>query len=224
MINEQPIKIDADTARRVQLNAERNPRETIYGEATQTLNPITGRPYEDGTFAPACEIKRWMNGEYGDFQRRLNLKNENEEVSYFVPFDKPMFKQRTNPEIGLQKALGRMEVREGRLPEGGYEFFLQELDRLADVYAQNPNLTLDSITDANGLNAAIGAIERERMPQKGFYYINQKLPGEIKPLYSLKDLNIINPLNLPIPKENFHFPKDIEPRPKKSHPTPKFDS
>src|SRR3990167_9158817 len=72
MTNEKPITIDADTARRMALNAERTPRETIYGEATQTLNPITGRPYEDdghsrvncgydGHFVPECELRRIKN-------------------------------------------------------------------------------------------------------------------------------------------------------------------
>lgn len=41
------IEIDEETARKKALNEERNPRETTYGEATQRLNPLTNRPYED---------------------------------------------------------------------------------------------------------------------------------------------------------------------------------
>jgi len=41
------ITIDADTTRRIALNEQTNPRQTILGEATQTLNPIDGKPYID---------------------------------------------------------------------------------------------------------------------------------------------------------------------------------
>ena len=76
---------------------------------------------------------------------------------------------RTNQTIELQKALGSMEVREGKLPEFLYEQFLDNLDRLSEIYTENPNLTLDSITSLSGLNVALGIIERKGKPEKYSY-------------------------------------------------------
>ncbi|MEK6897469.1 MAG: hypothetical protein AABW93_02985, partial [Nanoarchaeota archaeon] len=165
----QPITIDSDTARRMGLNAERNPRATYdplrptnSGEATQTLNPITGRAYED-VFMPECERNRIKNNP--------GLKEWN--ANLYV--DKLLhFISQTSPAIELQKALGRMEVREGNLPEFFYEEFLEDIDKLTEIYAQNPFLTLESITDVNGLNAALRSkgLLKDLNDYKSFYEKN----------------------------------------------------
>lgn len=150
MEKEQPITIDAETVRRVALNAEMNPRQTIYGKATQTTNPITGRPYETD-FIPQSELRR-IKKDYSLKERNSNMYIK----SLFSLLPKP------NQIIELQKALGRMEVREGKLPELFYAQFLDDIYKLDNLYAQNPDLTLESITDVNGLNTALRAIRRAR--------------------------------------------------------------
>lgn len=180
MTNEKSITIDADAARRMSLNAERtHPRydavlPTNSGEATQTLNPITGRPYafyESGIpFMSESEIvrvesmlkKRYSSSDIFTYEKRSFLI----ENPGFI--DKFIGKPRTNDAIELQKALGRMEVREGNLHDYIYGQFLDEVERLADVYAENPALTLESITDVNGLNSALCSIEWQRRPKKDF--------------------------------------------------------
>jgi len=167
MTNEKPVTISAETVRRMALNAEANPRETVYGEATQTLNPLTGRAYADGRFMSEAEIVRIKNIPiYHPF------KDENLSSIIYCSKDlnfprfkkKPRISQsRTNEEIKLQRVLGRMEVREGKLPDFVFGEFLDDVEKLTDLYAQNPDLTLDSITDVTGLNAAIWAMQRERV-------------------------------------------------------------
>src|SRR3989304_9307973 len=164
---ETPITINEDQVRRNALNSKSNPRQTIYGEATQTLNPLTGNPYADGMFMPESEIR--------DIER--SLKTENPDMFYLnkhtffgvLPNKKYFFvPQRTNEAIELQKALGRMEVREGVTHDYMFGMFLDEVEGLVDTYAKNPALTLDSITDVNGLNSALRAVEREKNPKKKY--------------------------------------------------------
>lgn len=166
-MTDKPITIDADTARRMTLNAERNPRETNYGESDLgvfSIDPFTGRPYADGEFITESESK--------GFERLLRFEHEDRRnETYHYPgkwhdvrdMETPKFhKPRTNQEIELQKALGRMEVREGKLHDFVFGEFLDDLERLADLYSQ-PSFTLESITDPNGLNAAIGPFANERV-------------------------------------------------------------
>ena len=80
----------------------------------------------------------------------------------YIGRSKPKRARMTNDTIELQKALGRMAVREGDLPECQYMEFVQDVYRLAELYDQNPTLTLESITDVNGLNAALGPFANER--------------------------------------------------------------
>ena len=153
MKKDKPITIDADTARRLQLNAERTPRETVYVEATNTINPITGRRYEDQFFVPELKsepIYDFSNIRLFDKKYMLSILNP----PSITPF------------LQLQKALGMMGVRERDIPEFEYGMFLDDVKRLADVYAENPSLTLESITDGNGLNAALRKIERQSELEK----------------------------------------------------------
>ncbi len=155
MEKEQPITIDAETVRRMQLNAGRSPRVALMDmnmmvSVVNPINPVTGRPYEKG-FMLESERRR-IKKDYG-------LKEWNSNM-----YIKSLFSllSQLNQVIELQKALGRMEVREGKLPELFYEQFLDDIDKLADLYAQSPDLTLESITDVNGLNTALRAIRRGR--------------------------------------------------------------
>jgi len=178
MEKDSPIAIGTDTVRRMRLNAERNSRKTVCGEATQTLNPLTGRPYE---FILECE--------------RYPIKNiptmEDVIKDYYLKFpslSRPKLpRQTTNETTELQKALGRMEVRERKLSEFDYLAFVRDVRELAEAYAQNPALTLDSITDVNGLNTALWAIQRERKPK---FFENTNLSAYI----------------FPVEKKNFYIP------------------
>jgi hypothetical protein len=139
---------------------------TIYGEATQHLNPITGKPYADGSFMPECEIRRIKNVFHEDsfYERKGKyFSNSNLESNLEKPTRRHQT-PRTNETIELQKALGRMEAREAGY-DLFYELFLDEVDALADAYAKNPDLTLESITDVNGLNTAISVVERAKRPK-----------------------------------------------------------
>ena len=170
MEKEQPRTIDADTVRKMQLNAEINPRKTVYGEATQNINPLTGHRYEDH-FIPMCALGRVKNIISSGLHEEESFLYEDRPPKYHYNKLSILPKQgpRTNQTIELQKTLGSMEVREGKLPEFLYEQFLDNLDRLAEIYTENPNLTLDSITSLSGLNAALGIIERKGKPEKNFY-------------------------------------------------------
>ena len=155
--------VDAETVRRNQLNAEMNPRETIYNEATQTLNPFTGRPYADGKFMPKRELDTLKNVVYTSFptkERTFHRGFSNIESNIEKDLNSISRKSNSvNDEIELQKTLGRMGVREGVTSEIGFRHFLDDVEELTRTYAENPLLSLGSITDVNGLNAALGPIE-----------------------------------------------------------------
>lgn len=51
--------IPDDGERRRVLNRERDPRKTVIGEATQTINPLTGRPYDDSGYLERQYITKW---------------------------------------------------------------------------------------------------------------------------------------------------------------------
>jgi hypothetical protein len=136
---------------------------TVYGEAIQTLNPLTGKAYVGDFRTLPGEIEKDFLYAYDpDHKKRIYFTDTRKHILDRTP---ERVVPATNPEIELQKALGRMDVREGKLGglgEFAYLNFVNDVYVLARAYAQNPSLTLDSITDVNGLNIAIGAMQNER--------------------------------------------------------------
>lgn len=155
-MKEEPIIIDAETARMIALNREMNPRETVYGEATNTINPITGRPYED-QYIVIGEFSEKLMSSFS----YLNLKKDSgfKKISYIGDFPKPTPKSplRTKT-IELQKALGRIDVREGKIDVRDYLIFSSGVEALSRQYRETPGFTLDSITTVQGLNSALRGI------------------------------------------------------------------
>jgi|SRR3989344_8125457 len=152
---DKTITINADTVRMIALNREMNPRITVYGEATNTTNPVTGKAYEDHFV---------IKGEFDKLtDRPIYLENSGEKlhftkISYFGDLPKLASKSPSITQtIQLQKALGRMDVREGRVARKDYLDFVQEVEWLSSKYRETPDLTLDSITSVTGLEAALFA-------------------------------------------------------------------
>lgn len=166
MMQDKPIIIDADTARKMRLNRERNrpkydPTKPINsGEATQEINPLTGRVYGD-KFVVAEEIR----GLYDKISSIEGLiKNKWDLLSKYGGH----FSPETNQTIELQKALGRMEVREGITSLQKYMAFVYSVRRLVKLYQRTCGLTLDSITDVNGLNSALDSMECSTILKNSF--------------------------------------------------------
>lgn len=193
MNEDKPITIDENTVRKMALNAETNPRKTIYGVATQTVNPLTGRPYEDGgkskansgydgNFYPQSELKRLeltLAKSHFDYPGYSNLDDINKERIFSggsTKKEKSLKKREYgNNEIELQKALGRMEVLRPSLSfleernevwDFAFGRYLHTVDQLVDLYNSQPNLVLASITSLQGLERALEPFEIERMLMK----------------------------------------------------------
>lgn len=63
--------------------------------------------------------------------------------------------------IQLQRTLARMDSRDGKIDDITYAVFSENVDDLLQAYKISPltHLTIDSITDANGLDLALKAVE-----------------------------------------------------------------
>ncbi len=182
-----------DTERRRKLNAElmkeranfKDDTQCTY-EATQTLNPITGKQYEDN-FMTVTDMGR-IEQEANCKLKENILKLENN-VDYFLkPKDIPAFnmsnlcekysdyvetKETSTEYLDYQRALAIKEVREGRMSEGQYAEFLYTFDSMVAAYNKSPELTLQTIRDAEGLNLALSKIEelKEReLAEKPMYW------------------------------------------------------
>ncbi|MBI2045640.1 hypothetical protein HYT23_06280 [Candidatus Pacearchaeota archaeon] len=192
-MKEETITIDADITREKALNREMNPREIVYGEATNTINPLTGRSYED-QFMIQAELERFMesyarvNSSCGKKIDKVYLDKRN----YYEDLEEMLLPRNlslieggrkfkspsTIPTIELQKALGRMEVREGRITEREYMEFVEDVDVLSKKYSETPGLTLESITSVDGLNSALCVLnfnKKEVLEKMRFILITSRL-------------------------------------------------
>ena len=155
-----------DTQRRKQLNEQTNPRKTIYGEATQTLNPLTGKPYIENFVAGLDDAD-------SDADYVSNVLKE-------VFPNRPAPKRRTSDFIECQKTLARMDVRENKMPSQDYIQALLDLKVLAKEFAKSPMLTIDSIKDAAGLDQALRLIDRTRITPHNIEEYMERLAKERK--------------------------------------------
>jgi len=175
-----------DTERRRKLNAELMKQRVEANfindsqwtrEATQTLNPITGRvkgpyemkPYED-KFTTATDVERMERILKQNFYPIKPI-----EKVYIIDYSDLLEAKETSTEetsteyLDFQKALARKEVRECRMSESQYAAFLDTLDELVAAYNESPDLTLRTIRDAEGLDLALRQIERRKELSKLMY-------------------------------------------------------
>ena len=181
--------IDADTARRMTLNEQTNPRQTILGEATQTLNPLDGKPYADDTsllenlepslFSMPFEVKHQKKKLYEipysiEEKNLYEITNNNTFIESLIAANKP----KTTPFLDYQFALARMDVRDGKMAQGEYGYHLNINKKKKLIQKLNEaNIPLTTISDANGLDIALTAIENEdsRISKKSFRWAEMGL-------------------------------------------------
>ena len=165
-----------DTANRLAIlrdrTSSRQSSETIYGEATNAINPTTGRDYSQE------EQRVVLPGEF-PFVISLEEKKENESDYFSLNsiildkdryFSKNIFPQvvsaPTTEIFELHRALGRMDVKDKKLDRFEYHDFTHQLLSLSEKYFKTPGLTLDSITTTEGMNVALEAQERAYLRPK----------------------------------------------------------
>lgn len=112
-----------------------NPGETMMNEATNEINPITGKSYEGIWYD-----NKWFHNKSA---------KEGPPLGYFIT---------QHPSIMCQLRLAKMDKDIGRLEHKKFEKFIDALSDLALLYG-NPRMTLSSIRDAYGLDIALRAVE-----------------------------------------------------------------
>ena len=94
--------VSGNVVGRLALNSEVNPREIVYKEGQNRINPITGRSY---------------------FQERERSRLPHEG---FIGFFMPTIPETDTDEFGLNMVLGRMDVRDEKIPMSVYNEFAEE--------------------------------------------------------------------------------------------------
>ena len=115
-------------ARQKALNEEHNPRVTIMGEATQGINPITGKSYD---FIPEKYCYPIYHISFEKNKRCFPFIKTIEEKFNLYPI---RFEEESLSVIERQKSLARMEVRDGKMDLLEYSDFLKNLDLLCGAY------------------------------------------------------------------------------------------
>ncbi|MEK6917346.1 MAG: hypothetical protein AABW51_00170 [Nanoarchaeota archaeon] len=170
-------------------------------EATNTINPITGKPYHDG---PGFD--NWMTP-YLEAEMRLDSsRNQSEDKKiYFTPINKynkigkeiESYKPTTNDFIDYQLALVKMDVRDGKML--AHQYFYQKglIEELVGRMNEG-DVPLGLISNPEGLDNGLGEIEWER--RRELYKNNLELRSNklIKKEYlfpeNLKEIEI-GPIN-----------------------------
>lgn len=157
-----------DTQNRKQILEQMNPRKTVMDEATQRINPITGKAYED-QFTIRAELMRDLFGIYDkDMLIGYKIRPKKNDIDYIINGTDVKPIERSSDLIDYQKALARMDVREGKDIRGvkftqqEYIKFLNDVEELIDTYNNSDNLTIRTINDAHGLDVALTQVENNR--------------------------------------------------------------
>ena len=209
-----------DAERRKKLNRELNPVDkttTIMGEATQVINPLTGKEYvftgkkygdaelfsELRFFDPLIQPAKL----YADILKPAKL--------YDDILEKPSStKPQTTDFFEYQLALARKDVRDGdkKMSRFDYQATVKRIRNL--VRRMNEaNIPLGLISSADGLDAALRGIEYEDYQEEDRLLINYNLYRDTtKPMIIPKeDFNSSIPKTI-LPKENFekrnYYPKE----------------
>lgn len=135
-----------DIKRKQQLNREENIPETIMNEATQTINPITGKPYLERSDFPLYFSKDEGDGNLG-FD--TPLRNPYLLISY-----DPANSLYTSGLMDSQLALLEMNVRDGKASDWDYQ---DARGSIVDIVRRmdKAGIPVDAITTPEGLAAAL---------------------------------------------------------------------
>ncbi len=121
-----------------------NPRKEIPNEATNRINPLTGRPYLDDP-----SIDSWINPYLEKYVLKNYMSKDITNIMY-----KESYKPQTNDFIEYQLALARMDVREGKMSSFDYSGAERLIKKLVDRMNKS-NVPLSLISSANGLDQAL---------------------------------------------------------------------
>jgi hypothetical protein len=175
----------ADINRRKLLNEELNPRVEIKDEATQTINPITGRNY-DSLNELYGRLESTFLEEDLDFSHSKNNTDSN--INYFKNnsliknnFLSDYLNKKKKTTIELQFALARMDVES---KPSFSEFDYMEARKNARTLIKRLNdadIGLGIISSPVGLNAGIRDMSYKSLADDFYKDINSK-----SPLYSMK--------------------------------------
>jgi len=212
----ESLVVDEDIVRRTALNRERTPVSrdvTVYGEATQTLNPLTGETYDfrnvplpydasllfqlyeeqvNAEHQATSTVNPITGRDYSQEVEKAELSGElgsvrfvgHDKVSYLsvrkIIFNSLDFVPTPTTEaFELQRALGRMDVRDGKLARADYDAFSGALHRYAGRVSE-AGLPLDVITDAAGVNNAVANQEKidSYSIAKELNFVNESYKGD----------------------------------------------
>lgn len=130
-----------DALRRKVLNEERNPRVTQMNEATQTIDPITGKPYLEN-----FEVALFAETDPGFF-KKIYQKGDAVQRSALVQL---------STFIEYQLALARKDVRESRMGRMEYARVRKNVDSFL-LRMHQAGIPVDVISSPEGLDRAIRA-------------------------------------------------------------------
>ena len=148
------VDISADDIQRRQaLNAERNPRREIPNEATQKLNPLTGKTYDDLALWLELESHEMWDNFYAIYSENKN--------SYF-PGKEPIMKPTTTDFIEYQFALARMDVKDGKMHPAEYKAVRASVSELVKRLNE-ANVPLTVLSSPDGLDNVLNAMVKEEI-------------------------------------------------------------
>lgn len=175
--------IPDDVTRRRKLNSEMNAPEEYEIEATQKINPLTGRKYDSLQ------------------NLRISLE-ENYEISLCDIFEKKRalekilsgntknYKPETNDFIEYQFALASMEVHDGKLSGFVYRQKREQINEMVKRM-NDANVPISLISNVHSFNDALAQIDRENYMDRIYkkIYIDEEKESR-KIIYEPKGLDV----------------------------------
>lgn len=178
--------IAKNTERRRELNAESMKQRANFKddpdaddyqctyEATQTLNPITGKVYKKEyiTVTDKDRMENKMKLEY-KLESKREFRLDSRDCFPLNPHADS--KETSSNYLDFQRALAIQEVRDGKMSEYEYADFLKTLDTLVAAYNGSPDLTLETIRDAKGYDIALSQVEERKVFD--IFFVDRKSMG-----------------------------------------------
>ena len=160
-----------DNEKQRSLNRQLNPPQTIPNEATQRINPVTGRVYEEfgeqgDNITSTLGVRHYFpereqEESKGDY---LYSKNKIYKESNVISADEVQTRYRNSSDLepfNYQLALARKEVRDGKMPLEDYSIFVSNVYELI-CRLEDAGIPLSSINTASGLDNALRNMSAHR--------------------------------------------------------------
>ena len=187
---------DSEEQRR--LNRKLNPPQTVPNEATQAINPVTGRAYEDFG-RDGDNVTSTLRARHYFPERKqeeptddcIYSKYKIYKTSNVISADEVRTRYRDSSDLepfNCQLALARKEVRDGKMPLVDYSIFVSNICELT-CRLEDAGIPLSSINTASGLDNAL----RNMSAHRNYRIIEKEKSLKKKyPKYIISDLLIKN--------------------------------